>query len=171
MSGTAGETPEAPTGVPEVHVEKVVQVPPALRELVESGPMAHLSTLNADGSPQVTVIWIGLDGDDLVSTHMRDNVKLRNIRRDPRVALSFDAPREPGVWINPYAVVYARASVAPSDRIWDLMASNARAYVSPDAELPVPEGAEPGFVVRYSITRIGGIGPWVTSPGAGPAPR
>ena len=42
--------------------------------------MAHLSTINPDGSPQVTVIWIGLDGDDLVSTHMRDNVKLRNIR-------------------------------------------------------------------------------------------
>ena len=48
--------------------------------------MVHLSTTNPDGSPQVTVIWIGLDGDDLVSTHMRDNVKLRNIRRDPRVA-------------------------------------------------------------------------------------
>src|SRR3984885_9236936 len=94
---------------------------PALRQLIESGPMAHLSTVNPDGSPQVTVIWIGLDGDDLVSTHMRDNTKLRNIRRDPRVALSFDVPREPGVWINPYAVIYARATVEASARIWDLM--------------------------------------------------
>lgn len=85
-----------------------------LRDLIESGPMAHLSTINPDGSPQVTVIWVGLDGDELVSTHMRDNVKLRNIRRDPRVALSFDGPREPGLWINPYAVVYARATVEPT---------------------------------------------------------
>jgi PPOX class probable F420-dependent enzyme len=137
---------------------------PELRQLIESGPMAHLSTINPDGSPQVTVIWVGLDGDELVSTHMRDNVKLRNIRRDPRVALSFDGPREPGVWINPYAVVYARAKVEPSARIWDLMAKHAKTYVSPDAELPVPESAEPGFIVWYSITRIGGIGPWVTSP-------
>jgi PPOX class probable F420-dependent enzyme len=137
---------------------------PELRELIESGPMAHLSTNNPDGSPQVTVIWVGLDGDELVSTHMRENVKLRNIRRDPRVALSFDAPREPGVWINPYAVVYAQATVEPSARIWDLMARHAKVYVSPDAELPVPEGAEPGFIVRYSITRIGGVGPWATSP-------
>jgi PPOX class probable F420-dependent enzyme len=138
---------------------------PELRQLIESGPMVHLSTINPDGSPQVTVIWVGLDGDELISTHLRDNRKLRNIRRDPRVALSFDAPREPGVWINPYAVVHARAVVEPSARIWELMAEHAKVYVSPDAELPVPDGAEPGFIVRYSISRIGGIGPWVTTPG------
>jgi PPOX class probable F420-dependent enzyme len=139
-------------------------LPTELRELIESGPMVHLSTISPDGSPQVTVIWVGLDGDDLVSTHMRDNVKLRNIRRDPRVALSFDAPREPGVWLNPYAVIYARATVQPSSRIWELMDKHAKAYVSPDAEVPAPEDAAPGFVVHYSITRIGGIGPWVTNP-------
>jgi PPOX class probable F420-dependent enzyme len=137
---------------------------PELRALIESGPMVHLSTVNPDGSPHVTVIWIGLDGDDLVSTHMRDNVKLGNIRRDPRVALSFDVARLPGVWINPYAVIYARATVEPSTRIWELMARHAQIYVSPDAQVPVPEGSAPGFVVRYSITRIGGIGPWATSP-------
>jgi len=141
-----------------------VALTPELRELIGSGPMAHLSTVNPDGSPHVTVIWIGLDGGDVVSTHMRDNVKLRNIRRDPRVALSFDAPRESGVWINPYAVLYARATVEPSSRIWELMARHAKAYVSPDADVPAPEGADPGFVVRHSITRVAGIGPWVTSP-------
>jgi PPOX class probable F420-dependent enzyme len=128
--------------------------------------MAHLSTINPDGSPQVTVIWIGLDGDDLVSTHMSDNVKLRNIRRDPRVALSFDVPRQPGAWLNPHAVVYARATVEPSNRIWDLMAKHAKVYVSPDAHVPLPETPEPGFIVHYEITRIGGIGPWV--PGSAP---
>jgi PPOX class probable F420-dependent enzyme len=137
-------------------------LPPELRELIVSGPMVHLSTINSDGSPHVTVIWVGLDGDDLLSTHMRDNVKLRNIRRDPRVALSFDVPRERGVWINPYAVLYARATVEPSSRIWSLMTKHAKVYVSPDAEVPAPEGSESGFIVRYSITRIGGIGPWAT---------
>jgi PPOX class probable F420-dependent enzyme len=143
--------------------EKVMPVlPPELRELIETGPMAHLSTINPDGSPQVTVIWIGMDGDDLVSLHMSDSgIKFRNIRRDPRVALSFDAPRESGVWINPYAVVYARATIEASLRMWDLMALSAKTYVSPDAELPLPEVLEPGFIMRYSITRIGGIGPWV----------
>jgi PPOX class probable F420-dependent enzyme len=136
-------------------------LPSELRDLINSGPMAHLSTINADGSPQVTVVWIGLDGDDLVSTHMSDNLKLRNIRRDPRVALSFDAPRDPGSWLNPYAVIYATAVVEPSTRIWELMARHAKAYVSPNAELPIPETSEPGYIVKYSVTRIGGVGPWV----------
>lgn len=123
--------------------------------------MAHLSTINADGSPQVSVIWIGLDGDDLVSGHLGLYAKLRNIERDPRVVLSFDAPREPGVLLNPYAVLRARAVVAPSDDAWDLLNRLTKVYVSPDAEFPAPKG--PGFVVRYSVERIGGVGPWASA--------
>jgi Pyridoxamine 5'-phosphate oxidase len=52
-------------------------LPPELLDLIASGPMAHLSTINPDGSPQVTVIWIGLDGDELVSGHLGWRLKLR----------------------------------------------------------------------------------------------
>ena len=134
------------------------ELPQALRDLIASGPMAHLSTVNADGSPQVTVIWIGLDGDDLVSGHMGWRAKLGNIERDPRVVLSLDAHREPGVFLNPYVVLRARAAVEPSDRAWDLLNRLAKVYVSPEAEFPAPKG--PGYIVRYSIERIGGVGPW-----------
>lgn len=138
-------------------------LPRELRELIASGPMAHLSTINADGSPQVTVIWIGLDGDDLLSGHMSWQAKLRNIERDPRVVLSFDAPRVPGVLLNEYAVVRARAAVQPSDKAWDLLNDLAKVYMSPDAEFPAPRG--PGYIVRHFIERIGGVGPWAsTSP-------
>ena len=123
--------------------------------------MAHLSTINADGSPQVTVIWIGLDGDDLVSGHMSWHAKLRNIERDPRVVLSFDAPRVPGVAMNPYAVLRARAAVQPSDEAWDLLNRLVKVYVSPNAQYPNPK--EPGYIVRYSIERIGGVGPWTST--------
>ena len=96
-------------------------LPRELRDLIESGPLAHLSTINADGSPQVSVIWIGLDGDDLVSGHMQWYAKLRNIERDPRVVLSFEVPRAPGVFLNPYAVLHARAAVEPGDEAWNLL--------------------------------------------------
>ena len=115
-------------------------LPPELRDLIESGPMAHLSTINADGSPQVSVIWVGLDGDDLVSGHMTRYAKLRNIERDPRVVLSFDAPRAPGVFMNPYAVLRARATVEPRDDTWDLLNRLTKVYVTPDAEFPAPRG-------------------------------
>jgi hypothetical protein len=44
------------------------------------------------------------------------------------------------------------------------MTKHAKVYVSPEAEVPALEGSEPGFIVRCSITRIGGVGPWATSP-------
>jgi PPOX class probable F420-dependent enzyme len=134
-------------------------LPDQLRELITSGPMAHLTTINADGSPQVSVIWIGLDGEGPVSGHLGPRLKLQNIERDSRVVLSFDAPREPGVFLNPYAVLHARAAVEPSDQAWDLLDRLAKVYVSPDAEFPAPRG--PGYIVRYRIERIGGVGPWV----------
>jgi PPOX class probable F420-dependent enzyme len=135
--------------------------PRELRDLIASGPMAHLSTINADGSPQVTVIWIGMDGDDLVSGHMAWHVKLRNIAREPRVVLSFDAPRVAGVFLNKYVVLRARATVQPSDDAWNLLNRLAKVYMSPDAEFPAPKG--PGYIVRYSVERIGGVGHWAST--------
>jgi PPOX class probable F420-dependent enzyme len=131
-----------------------------LRRLVESGPLAHLSTINADGSPQVSVIWLGIDGEDLVTSHMRrEQLKLRNIERDPRVALSFEAPREPGAMLVPYAVVRARATIdGPTEDAWELLDRLAKIYISPDAGFPAPRGA--GYVVRYAVERVSGVGPW-----------
>ena len=139
----------------------MASLPPELRRLIESGPLAHLSTTNADGSPQVSVIWLGLDGDDLVTAHMRrDQLKLRNIDRDPRVVLSLEAPREPGVFLAHHAVIRARAAiVGPSEDAWELLNRLAKVYMAPDAEFPAPRGA--GYIVRYAVERVGGVGPWV----------
>ncbi|WP_020495354.1 PPOX class F420-dependent oxidoreductase [Sciscionella marina] len=134
-------------------------LPGELRDLLATGPLVHLSTVNADGSPQVTVIWIGLDGEELVSGHMTRHRKVRNMERDPRVVLSFTAPRTPGVFLNEYASLRARARVEPSDRAWNLLDDLAKIYMGPDTEFPAPQG--PGYIVRYSVERIGGVGPWV----------
>ena len=107
----------------------------------------------------MSVIWIGLDGDDLVSGHMQWYAKLRNIERDPRVVLSFEAPRAPGVFLNPYAVLHARAAIEPGDKAWNLLDRLTKVYMSPDTDFPAPKG--PGYLVRYSVERIGGVGPWV----------
>ena len=134
-------------------------LPDQLRDLIEIGPLAHLSTINEDGSPQVTVIWIGLDGDEIVSGHMSHHRKLRNIERDPRVVLSFLGPREHAAVLSPYAVLRARARVEPSDGTWDHLDRLTKVYMSPDEEFPAPKG--PGYLVRYEVERISGVGPWV----------
>jgi len=136
-------------------------LPKELVDLIESGPLAHLTTVNADGSPQVSIIWIGVDRDDVVSGHLPRNVKIRNMERDPRVVLSFEAPRRPGVFLAEHAVLRAWATVEPSDQAWDLLDRLTPVYVGPGASFPAPRG--PGFIVRYQVQRIGGVGPWVPS--------
>jgi predicted pyridoxine 5'-phosphate oxidase superfamily flavin-nucleotide-binding protein len=63
-------------------------IPAPVRQLVATGPLAHLTTLNADGSPQVTVVWVDLEDEELLLGHMGVWQKVKNIRRNPRVALS-----------------------------------------------------------------------------------
>ena len=65
-----------------------VDLPDSARELLESDAVATVVTLNGDGSPQITSAWVGLDGDQIVIATMPDQRKLRNLRRDPRVAIS-----------------------------------------------------------------------------------
>ena len=61
------------------------------RAAVASGRLVHLATINPDGTPQVTCVYVGWDGDEIVAGHLADHVKLRNIRRDPRVTLSVES--------------------------------------------------------------------------------
>jgi PPOX class probable F420-dependent enzyme len=132
----------------------------ALRALVVTGPLCHLTTLNPDGSPQVTVVWIGVDGDELVSAHLPHNQKVRNMERDPRVVLSFLGPHEKGALLQPYAVVRARSDVQRSNEAWDVLDRLAKTYVGPETTFPAPR--RPGFVVRYAIEHVGGVGPWAS---------
>src|SRR5258705_10664028 len=83
---------------------------PAARSLLESNAPAQLVTINPDGSPQVALIWVGLDGDEIVAGHLDPNQKkLRNIRRDPRVALSIVAPDLNDHGLHQYLVVRGAA--------------------------------------------------------------
>ena len=138
----------------------MASLPGTLRELISSGPLAHLATVGADGRPQVSVIWIGLDGDEVVSGHLTESLKIRNLRRDPRVTLSFDAPRVRGRVLDEYAVLRATAQVTEGGA-WDLLDRLAKTYVAPDATFPAPR-TDGGFVVRYEVERVGGVGPWAS---------
>lgn len=87
--------------------------------------------------------------------------KLRNIERDPRVVLSFDAPRDKESFLDPYyAVLQAHATVEPSEAAWDLLDRLTKIYMSPDDGFPAPRG--PDYIARYEIERVGGVGPWAS---------
>jgi hypothetical protein len=70
-----------------------------VRQILTAGHLAHLVTLNKDGSPQVSIVWVGLDGDEIVCVHQNLYQKLKNIQRDARVALSMVTGEKLMVWI------------------------------------------------------------------------
>jgi PPOX class probable F420-dependent enzyme len=135
-------------------------IPESVRTLVASGPLAHLTTLNSDGSPHVTVVWVSIDGDEIVSAHLHLHHKIKNIRRDPRVAISFLGPGKNAVGLQEYVVVYGAARVTEGGAV-PLLQRLARIYLGPDVEFPPPALRDrPGFVTRITPRRISGVGPW-----------
>jgi PPOX class probable F420-dependent enzyme len=132
----------------------------AARDLVGSGALAHLVTLNADGTPQVAIVWMGVDGEELVSGHlMATQQKLRNVRRDPRVVISFEAGTANPIGMRDYLVVHGTARVTEGGAP-ELLNRLAQTYVGPGTTFPPMPDPPPGFVVRVAIDRIGGSGKW-----------
>jgi PPOX class probable F420-dependent enzyme len=131
---------------------------PAAREVLESDALAHLVTINRDGSPQVSVVWAGLDGDELVTAHLRPQQKLRNVERDPRVVLSFEAEGMSGPLHN-YLVVHGRARIVDGGAA-DWLQHLAHTYLGPDVRFPRVHDPPPGWRLRIEIERLGGVGPW-----------
>jgi PPOX class probable F420-dependent enzyme len=132
----------------------------AARQLIESGALAHLVTLNEDGSPQVSLVWVGVDGDDLVSGHLDGSLrKLANIRRDPRVVLSFETDVTSDFGLREYLVVHGTAEVTEGGAA-ELLNRLAQTYIGPGTKFPPMPDPPPGFVTRIRVKRVAGIGSW-----------
>lgn len=135
-------------------------LPAAARPVLESAGLAHLVTVNPDGSPQISIVWVGLDGDEIVSAHLRpDQRKLRNLARDPRVALSVETDVVNDIGLAEYLVVYGRARVTEGGAP-ELLQHLAHTYLGPEVVFPPFPDPPPGVVVRISVERVGGVGPW-----------
>jgi PPOX class probable F420-dependent enzyme len=137
-----------------------MSLPDSARAIVESGRLAHLVTLNRDGSPQVSCVWVGLDGDEIVSGHLFDNQqKLRNVRRDPRVSLSIEGTEIQPPGLLQYLVVHGRARVTEGGAP-ELLQELAYRYLGPEVKFPAMADPPPGMVMRITVERVGGVGPW-----------
>ena len=140
-----------------------MKIPQEVRKLIESGRPAHLVTLNSDGSPQVTLVWIGLDGDHIVAGHLPKNRKVKNILRDPRVAISLEADTKSSMELTEYAVLYGEASIQEGGAP-ELLQRLAHVYLRPGVKFPPMDNPPPGYVTRIRVDRIEGVGPWTGRP-------
>jgi PPOX class probable F420-dependent enzyme len=138
----------------------VATLPDSARAVIESGALAHLVTRNPDGSPQITCIWVGLDGDEIVSGHLgAGQRKLANVRRDPRVSLSLEAAGANEIGMRHYLVLHGRARLTEGGAA-ELLQRLAYVYVGPGVVFPPMPEPPPGHVMHIEIERVGGLGPW-----------
>lgn len=82
------------------------QIPASHSDILDKPSFAHLSTIMADGSPQASAVWVDTDGPLIVVNSAEGRLKDRNIRRDPRVAISVTDPE------NPYRSLMIRGRVS-----------------------------------------------------------
>ncbi len=134
-------------------------IPDSARAVLESDALGHLVTLEADGSPQVTVVWVGLDGDEIVAAHMPENRKVRNIRADGRVALSIETTTRNAYGLMEYLVIYGTARITEGGAA-ALLQRLAGTYIGPDVTFPPGPDPRPGFITHITVDRIAGVGPW-----------
>ena len=99
---------------------------PDVRRVLDGTSLAHLATILPDGSPHTVPVWVGTQGDRIVFLTGPGSLKARNLRRDPRIALSI-APVE-----NPFEPVAVRGHVVEwleGDVAWEIIDSLAMKYI------------------------------------------
>jgi PPOX class probable F420-dependent enzyme len=108
------------------HKELTTMLDPAVRTVLDGTAIAHLATVLPDGAPHSIPVWIGTRGDHVVIVTGPDSQKARNIRRDPRVAISLTPPD------NPFQAVIIRGRVVEwidGDAGWEIVDGIAKKYI------------------------------------------
>jgi PPOX class probable F420-dependent enzyme len=123
----------------------MANIPDNWKALLKQPVFVHLTTLMPDGSPQVSPVWVDIDGDAIVVNTAQGRVKDKNMRRDPRVAVSVVAPD------NPYSSLTVRG------RVVDITTNGADAHIDSMAKKYLGKDKypfrTPGEVrVKYRIT-------------------
>lgn len=134
-------------------------IPASARDVLGSGALAHVATIDRDGAPHVTIAWVGVDGDEVVMATLFEQRKLRNLRRDPRVTISLETSKRNDWGLHEYLVIYGRASVTEGGAA-ELLQRLAHIYLGPEVTFPAMPDPPPGFVTRISVDRVAGVGPW-----------
>jgi PPOX class probable F420-dependent enzyme len=132
---------------------------PEARELLESDRLAHMVTLNPDGSAQLSCVWVGLDGDEIVSGHLPRNQKVKNVERDPRVAISIEGEGISHGALRHYLVIHGSARIQEGGAA-ELLQRLAHVHLGPDVKFPPTDDPPAGYVIRTTPERFGGVGPW-----------
>jgi PPOX class probable F420-dependent enzyme len=125
----------------------------SVKKLLQDKAYGHVVTYNDKGTAQVTMVWMDVEGDDVVFNTSEGRRKSQNLRRDPRIIVSVQDRNDP----QAHAVFYGKARVteAGADEHIDKLAKR---FLGAD-KYPFRQPGEKRLLVRISVDRISGFGP------------
>lgn len=133
--------------------------------LLGSDAVAHVWTRNPDGTPQVSVVWAIVEGDEIVFGCDRSSRKARNLEIDPSIVLSIEDDIRSEHGFQRHLVVRGTARLSgPDPELMDRLSS---AYTGLGRHPLALRDSPDSLVVRVSINRISGVGPWLDPDAAG----
>jgi PPOX class probable F420-dependent enzyme len=129
-------------------------IPDEAKHLFENKDFAHIATLNADGSPQNSAVWIGLDGDLVTFNTAEGRLKTKNVARDGRVAISVVNQE------NPYENVIIQGKVVEMthDGADDDIDALAKRYLDADS-YPFRQDGEVRVIVKIEPEKVNHTNP------------
>jgi len=131
-----------------------VSIPQTLRTILQDKAYAHVVTRNASGSPQVSMTWVDVEGDEVLVNTNDARTKVLNLKRDPQVVVSVQDRNNP----QSYAIFYGRANAIVDDAGNAHIDKLAKRFLGLDKyQSRVP--GEKRVIVRIGVDRIGGFAP------------
>ena len=130
-----------------------IALPQSVKRILEDKAYGHIITFGAAGKPQVTMVWVDVDGDEVVFNTAEGRRKAQNLRRDPRIIVSVQHRSDP----QAYAVFHGKARITETgaDEHIDKLAKR---FLGAD-KYQFRQPGEKRLIVRISVDRIGGYGP------------
>ena len=125
----------------------------SVKKLLQDKAYGHVVTFNAQGTPQLTMVWVDVEGDEVLFNTAEGRKKPQNLRRDPRVIVSVQAHDDP----QTYAVFHGKARITETGAA-DHIDKLAKRFLNAD-KYPFRQPGEKRLIVRIGVDRIGGFGP------------
>jgi PPOX class probable F420-dependent enzyme len=130
-----------------------IALPQSVRKILEDKAYGHVVTFHPNGKPQISMVWMDVDGDEALFNTAEGRLKPQNLRRDPRVIVSVQDRNDP----QSYLVLHGKATLteAGADAHIDKLAKR---FLGAD-KYPFRRPGEKRVVARITVDRIGGYGP------------
>lgn len=130
-----------------------IALPQSVKKIMEDKAYGHVVTLGAGGKPQVSMVWMDVDGDDVLFNTAEGRVKPQNLRGDPRIIISVQDRNDP----QSHIVFHGKATVTETGAD-DHIDKLAKRFLGAD-KYPFRRPGEKRLIVRVKVDRIGGYGP------------